>query len=128
MGDGAHALSEADVLAIRGVFKAVVDAQNRADWDGVQRHLTSDHVGLDPRVEGPVRGIDAWRELVDSLGAADIDIEFVQPPPFEAFIKRPQGAQFIYRPDGAASGDGESRGRGISAIRALLAGLVKGQH
>ena len=76
MSNGAHGLTDADAAAVREVFDAMVAAQNAGDWDTVQGYLTSDIIGLDPRVVGLVSGTGAWRELVDATGLSDVDLQF----------------------------------------------------
>lgn len=73
MSNGAHALTEADLAAIRQVWEAIQEANFAADWDAAEPLLTDDYVQLDPRVTGPIRGRTAWREWADSLDFQELD-------------------------------------------------------
>ena len=76
MSNGQHALSEADVAAVRRVWEAMEAANTATDWDTYQQHLTQDIVFLDPRIAGPLRGRTAWREWVDSMGFSDPEVRY----------------------------------------------------
>ena len=49
MSTGAHALTEADLTAVREVWDTMDAANAATDWDTYQQHLTQDIVALDPR-------------------------------------------------------------------------------
>ncbi len=76
MSNGPHALTEADLAAVRGVFDTMEAASTATDWDTYQQHVTQDLVALDPRVAGPLRGRTVWREWIDSLGFSNPEIQF----------------------------------------------------
>ena len=76
MSNGAHALTEADLTAVREVWDTMDAANAATDWDTYQQHLTQDIVALDPRLAGPLRGRTAWREWADSLDLGDGDVRF----------------------------------------------------
>ena len=61
-----HDLTQADLDAVRASFNAVLEAEGRADWDGLAEFLTDDVVHLDPRL-GVIRGKDEWRRWVDAM-------------------------------------------------------------
>ncbi len=75
MSNGAHALTEADLAAVREVWDTMDAANNASDWDTYQQHLTQDLVALDPRIAGPLRGRTAWREWIDSIGLSDPEVQ-----------------------------------------------------
>ncbi len=76
MSNGAHALTEADLAAVREVWDTMDAANTATDWDTYQQHLTQDLVALDPRVAGPLQGRTVWREWIDSLGFSNPEIQF----------------------------------------------------
>ena len=76
MSNGAHALTEADLTAVREVWDTMEAASMATDWDTYQQHVTQDLVALDPRVAGPLRGRTAWREWIDSIGFGNPEIQF----------------------------------------------------
>ena len=67
MRSGAHSLTDADLAIVRRVWDTMAAATKANDWERYRQHLTQDHVTLDPRIAGPLRGIAAWRAWLDSV-------------------------------------------------------------
>ena len=76
MSTGAHALTAANLAAVRKVWDTMEAANMATDWDTYQQHLTQDHVTLDPRIAEPLRGLAAWREWLDSADLSDPEGRF----------------------------------------------------
>ncbi len=71
-----NALTEADVAAVREVWDAMLVANFATDWDTYFQHVTEDVVVLDPRIKGPLRGIAATREWIESADVSNPDGSF----------------------------------------------------
>ncbi len=116
MSNGAHALTEADLAAVRKVWDTMEAAQMATDWDAYQQHLTKDIVALDPRIAGPLRGRTAWREWADTLDVSDVEGTFN----VEDVSGSGDVAYLVWTFDASWAEDGEkmeAQGKGLSLFR-----------
>lgn len=76
MSTRSHDLTPADLAAVRKAWDDVLAANTAADLDAVERRLSDDHINLDPRAAGPIRGSKAWRKWADSLDFGNVALDF----------------------------------------------------
>ena len=116
MSNGQHALTEADLAAVREVWDTMEAASVATDWDTYQQHLTQDIVVLDPRVAGPLRGRTAWREWADTMDVSDVEGTFN----VEDVSGSGDVAYLVWTFDASWAEDGEkmeAQGKGLSLFR-----------
>ncbi len=127
MSAGAHALTEADLAAVRRVWDTMEAAQMATDWDTYQQHLTKDIVALDPRIAGPLRGSTAWREWIDSMGLSDPEVQFN----VEEVSGSGDVAYIVWTGEGRWIEDGqqmEAQGKGLNLFRREADGSWRSSH
>ena len=116
MSAGARDLTEADLAAVRRVWEAMEAANSATDWDTYQQYLTQDHVTLDPRIAGPLRGRAAWREWLDSADLSDPEVRFT----VEEISGSGDVAYIVWTGEGSWIEGGEqmeAQGKGLSLFR-----------
>ena len=127
MSNGAHALTEADLAAVRKVWDTMEAAQMATDWDAYQQHLTKDIVALDPRIAGPLRGRTAWREWADTMDVSDVEGTFN----VEDVSGSGDVAYLVWTFDASWAEDGEkieAQGKGLSLFRREADGSWRLSH
>ena len=70
------ALTDVDVAAVQEVWDTMQAANMAMDWTTFAAHMTDDHITLDPRIGGPLKGLSAWRSWVDAMDVSDPDGSF----------------------------------------------------
>ncbi len=127
MSDGAHALTEADLAAVREVWDTMEAASVAIDWDTYEQHLTSNFVNLDPRLAGPQRGLAAWREWADTMDVSDVEGTFN----VEDVSGSGDVAYLVWTFDASWAEDGEkmeAQGKGLSLFRRETDGSWRLSH